>query len=75
MTDQQDDYKYTANDYYYLRESVTFHIPPSPVGYWILDPQGRFNTKIGMYSKPTEAQIKYTEEMLGWKWEDFTSAE
>ena len=75
MTDNQDDYKYDAKDYYYLRTPVVFEVPRNPVGYWILDPHGQFNTKIAMYSKPTEAYIKYTEEMLGWKWEDFTSAE
>ena len=71
MTDQQDDYKYNENLY---KGSYTSQIPPSPVGYWILDPYGLCHTKIGMYSKPTEAQIKYTEEMLVWKWEDVSSA-
>jgi hypothetical protein len=71
VTDQQDDYKYNENLY---KGSYTSQIPPSPVGYWILDPYGLCHTKIGMYSKPTEAQIKYTEEMLGWKWEDVSSA-
>jgi hypothetical protein len=48
----------------------TFLGPPKPVGYWILDPQGLWKTKFTMHSKPTEEQIKNTEELLGWKWED-----
>jgi hypothetical protein len=68
VTDNQDDYKYL------YKGSYTIHAPPNPVGYWILDPHGQFNTKIAIYSKPTETYIKYTEEMLGWKWEDASSA-
>jgi hypothetical protein len=48
----------------------TFIKPPEPVGYWILDPKGFVHSQIAMYSKPTEQQIKNTEELLGWKWED-----
>jgi hypothetical protein len=44
--------------------------PPEPLGYWILDPQGLIHTQFAMYSKPTEQQIKNTEELLGWKWKD-----
>ena len=44
---------------------------PIPVGYWILDPRGAWHTKMAIYSRPTDAQIKYTEEMLGWKWCDY----
>jgi len=48
----------------------TFFKPPEPVGYWVLDPQGLVNTMFSMYSKPTDEQIKNTEELLGWKWKD-----
>ena len=37
-----------------------------PVGrWWIGD-----NFCIGLYKRPTDQQIKNTEELLGWKWED-----
>jgi hypothetical protein len=55
------------------RKTVTeysFAKPPEPVGYWILDPQGLWKTQFAMYSKPTDEQIKNTEELLGWKWKD-----
>jgi hypothetical protein len=48
----------------------TFAKPPEPVGFWILDPQGAWKTHFSMYSKPTDQQIKNTEELLGWKWKD-----
>ena len=48
----------------------TFAELPKPVGSWILDPQGLWKTKFPMYSRPTDEQIKNTEELLGWKWED-----
>jgi hypothetical protein len=44
--------------------------PPEPVGYWILDPGGVARTQFPMYSKPTDEQIKNTEQLLGWKWKD-----
>ena len=50
--------------------SYTFAKPPEPVGYWIFDVQGVWKTQLAMYSKPTEQQIKNTEELLGWKWKD-----
>ena len=50
--------------------SYTFLGPPKPVGYWILDPQGLWKTKFTMHSKPTDEQIKNTEEFFGWRWED-----
>jgi hypothetical protein len=43
---------------------------PSPVGYWILYPHSTPYTKFAMYHKPTDEQIKNTEQLLGWKWED-----
>lgn len=44
--------------------------PPKPVGYWVLYAEGCYKTKFTMYHKPADHQIKNTEEMLGWKWED-----
>ena len=44
--------------------------PPQPIGCWVLDPQGALQTNIAMYSKPTDEQIKNTEQLLGWKWKD-----
>lgn len=45
--------------------------PPKPVGYWILDPSPTGpNTSFSMYAKPTDKQIKNTEEAFGWKWKD-----
>ena len=47
-----------------------FMQPPKHIGYWVLYPQGPINTKFAMYHKPTDDQIKNTEQLLGWKWED-----
>ena len=46
--------------------------PPSPVGYWILDPGSThgYNMMISLYAKPTDEQIANTERMFGWKWKD-----
>jgi len=44
--------------------------PPKHVGYWVLYQQGPMRTKFAMYYKPTDEQIKNTEQLLGWKWED-----
>ena len=43
---------------------------PKVVGYWVLYPQGSPHTKFGVYHKPTDGQIKNTEQLLGWGWED-----
>ena len=48
----------------------TIATPPPAVGYWVLY-EGAFpKTKFAMYKKPTYEQIKNTEELLGWTWED-----
>jgi len=54
-----------------------FFKQPEPVGYWILDPGdwildpgGVVHTRFAMYIKPTDEQIKNTEQMFGWKWKD-----
>jgi hypothetical protein len=44
--------------------------PPKPVGYWVLYPQGTPHTQFAMYHKPTDEQIKNTEQLLGWGWKD-----
>jgi hypothetical protein len=51
-------------------DEYKFYKTPEPVGYWILDPGGVVRTQFSMYSKPTDQQIKNTEELLGWKWKD-----
>lgn len=44
---------------------------PKPIGWWILDPSGaEYGTRFLVYSKPTNQQIKTTEELLGWRWVD-----
>jgi hypothetical protein len=43
---------------------------PQPVGAWVLCVGAPLTTKFMMYAKPTDEQIKNTEELLGWKWED-----
>ncbi len=50
--------------------SFTIFTPPTPVGYWILYPGHPQRTAFAMYAKPTDEQIKNTEQLLGWKWED-----
>lgn len=43
-------------------------INPTYVGYWVIGDSCHF----AMLTKPTEEQIKNTEEMFGWKWKDNT---
>jgi hypothetical protein len=43
---------------------------PRPVGYWVLYPQATQCTTFAMYHKPTDEQIKNTEQLLGWGWRD-----
>jgi hypothetical protein len=47
-----------------------FILPPSPVGFWVLYKEGLLNTSFAMYHKPTDEQIKNTEQLLGWQWRD-----
>jgi hypothetical protein len=51
-------------------QTFTFTAMPEPVGYWVLYPQSPHNLKFSMYHKPTDEQIKNTEALLGWGWED-----
>ena len=41
---------------------------PPIAGYWVLG--GNFH--ITIETKPTDEQIKNTEEMFGWRWKDNT---
>jgi len=50
--------------------NVTFAKPPEPVGYWVLYPSNTWKTKFTMYVRPTDEQIKNTETLLGWGWEE-----
>jgi hypothetical protein len=43
---------------------------PIPVGFWVLYPGAPLAIKFTMYAKPADEQIKNTEALLGWKWED-----
>ena len=43
-------------------------INPTYVGSWVIG--GNFH--ISIETKPTDEQIKNTEEMFGWKWKDNT---
>jgi len=42
---------------------------PQPVGSWVITP-GVFSTRFHVYKRPTDAQIRNTEELLGWVWEE-----
>ena len=57
---------------YEMPESTpyTFAMPPPPIGYWVMYAQEKPQTKFEMYHKPTDEQIKNTEQLLGWAWED-----
>ena len=43
-----------------------FLVPPQYVGTWEIGG----NWHISILKKPTDAQIKNTEELLGWVWHD-----
>jgi hypothetical protein len=44
---------------------------PKPVGCWCLYSTESPYVGFMMYSKPTEEQIRNTENLLGWKWKDY----
>jgi hypothetical protein len=58
-----------SNKEFYTR-TVSFAVQPDPIGAWVLYTNAPIKTKFMMYAKPTDEQIKNTEELLGWKWED-----
>ena len=47
----------------------TIYKPTPPVGFWRLS-DSTMSFSIAMYSKPTDEQIRNTEALLGWKWEN-----
>jgi hypothetical protein len=49
---------------------TTWAIHPKPVGYWVLYEQATLKTQFAVYHKPTNEQIKNTEQLLGWQWKD-----
>lgn len=50
--------------------TLTATAPPNPAGYWMLYPGSARKTKFAMYLRPTDEQIKNTEALLGWGWEE-----
>jgi hypothetical protein len=48
--------------------------PPKTVGAWVIDPspdEGHGpSTMFHVFRKPTDEQIKNTEQAFGWKWKD-----
>jgi len=46
--------------------NITLHAPPNHEGYWTIGE----NFHIAVKKKPTEQQIKNTNELLGWEWKD-----
>tara|TARA_R110000868_G_scaffold361509_1_gene623479 strand:- start:192 stop:374 length:183 start_codon:yes stop_codon:yes gene_type:complete len=48
--------------------AITQH--PKPVGHWVLYEQATLKTHFAVYHKPTDEQIKNTEQLLGWQWRD-----
>ena len=53
-----------------IPQTYTIMQPPKPVGYWVLYPQSTPYTQFAMYQRPTDEQIKNTEQLLGWGWRD-----
>ena len=45
-------------------------MPPKPVGWWCLYQVQGYSTQFAVWNKPTDEQIKNTEELLGWKWKE-----
>jgi hypothetical protein len=50
-------------------QNITIARQPEPVGFWVVYPEGPIKTKFAVYHRPTDEQIKNTEELLGWGWE------
>ena len=50
---------------------ITFAEQPNAIGYWKLSYGNDVcYTQFAMYARPTDEQIKNTEELLGWEWVD-----
>lgn len=43
---------------------------PKPSGYWVLYDNAPHKIRFYVYHRPTDEQIKNTEQLLGWKWEE-----
>ena len=50
--------------------TLYFSAQPKPVGFWVLYPGNATQTRFAMYLRPTYEQIKNTESLLGWGWEE-----
>lgn len=50
--------------------TFTFTALPKPVGFWVLYPGSVPQTRFATYLRPTDEQIKNTEALLGWGWEE-----
>ena len=46
-----------------------FYSPPPPAGFWIISPSP-YLIQWPVSVRPTDEQIKNTEQLLGWKWID-----
>lgn len=44
--------------------------PPKPVGHWVLYAEAPYQTRFGMYHKPSWIQRWFTNKLLGWTWRD-----
>ena len=53
-----------------MNNTYTYIKQPEPVGFWVLYPNSTPFTQFAMYHKPTDDQIKYTDQLLGWNWND-----
>lgn len=45
-------------------------VAPKPSGCWVLYDNAPHKTRFYVYHRPTDEQIKNTEQLLGWKWEE-----
>jgi hypothetical protein len=55
-----------VDDMQYDKPTIDFYEPPKYAGWWVLGS----NVHIHIIEKPTDEQIKNTEQMFGWKWRD-----
>lgn len=55
-----------------IANSPTLHFAaqPKPVGFWVLYPGSATKIKFTVFVRPTDEQIKNTEALLGWGWEE-----
>ena len=61
---------YFKNQFAFTPNQIAFTPNPVPIGAWVLYAGAPSTIKFMMYAKPTDEQIKNTEALLGWKWED-----